>query len=110
MLWGGVSSKTGGTLSIGRQQSLQLDALAVVRPANSLLLVLVSRLFGLQRRRGQYRGGTLGQLGQVCVLLRPCPCVWPCTGTAVRIPVLIGKSYGVDVGVTFQRTVRRRRL
>src|ERR1700691_1845414 len=29
VIWGGVSSKTYGTLSIGRQQSLQLDALAV---------------------------------------------------------------------------------
>ena len=49
-----------GTLTIGRHNSLQLDALAAVRPANTVLCLFVPGLFRLQRRRRQHRGARAG--------------------------------------------------
>jgi predicted porin len=101
VIWGGVSSKTYGTLSIGRQQSLQLDALAVYDPQTLSYAFSFLGYSGFNAGSGSTEAARLDNSAKYAFANGP-----------VRVSALysnggqdtgvLGKSFGVDVGVTFQ--------
>jgi len=101
VIWGGVSNKTYGTLSIGRQQSLQLDALAVYDPQTLSYAFSFLGYSGFNAGSGSTEAARLDNSAKYAYVNGP-----------VRVSLLysnggqdtgvLGKSYGADVGVTIQ--------
>jgi predicted porin len=101
VLWGGVSSPRFGTLTIGRHQSLQLDALAVYDPQTLSYAFSFLGYSGFNAGAGSTEAARLDNAAKYAYVNGP-----------ARVSVLysnggqdtgvIGKSYGLDVGVTFQ--------
>jgi predicted porin len=100
VIWGGFSDPRFGALTIGRQQSLQLDALAQYDPQNLSYAFSFLGFAGFNAGGGTTQAGRLDNSGKYVF-----------TSGAVHISALysnggqdtgvIGKSYGADVGVTW---------
>ncbi len=100
VLWGGVSHKDFGTLSIGRQQSLQLDALAVYDPQTLSYAFSFLGYSGFNAGSGSTEAARLDNSAKYAYVNGP-----------VRVSLLysnggqdtgvIGKAYGADIGVNF---------
>ena len=100
VIWGGFSNPRLGSLTIGRQQSLQLDALAQYDPQNLSYAFSFLGFAGFNAGGGTTQAGRLDNSGKYVL-----------TSGAVHIGALyssggqdtgvIGKSYGADVGVTW---------
>jgi predicted porin len=101
VIWGGVSSKTYGTLSIGRQQSLQLDALAVYDPQTLSYAFSFLGYSGFNAGSGSTEAARLDNSAKYAYVYGPVRVSALYSNGGQDVGVL-GKSYGVDVGVTFQ--------
>jgi predicted porin len=101
VIWGGVSNKTYGTLSIGRQQSLQLDALAVYDPQTLSYAFSFLGYSGFNAGSGSTEAARLDNAAKYAYVNGPFR-VSALYSNGGQDTGVIGKSYGVDVGVTFQ--------
>jgi len=101
VIWGGVSSKTYGTLSIGRQQSLQLDALAVYDPQTLSYAFSFLGYSGFNGGSGSTEAARLDNSVKYAYVNGPVR-VSAMYSNGGEDTGVIGKSYGLDVGVTWQ--------
>src|SRR5258708_611234 len=99
VIWGGFSSPRFGTLTIGRQQSLQLDALALYDPQSLSYAFSFLGYAGFNAGRGTTQAGRLDNSGKY-VLTRGPVHISGLYSNGGQDTGVIGKSYGPDVGVT----------
>jgi len=101
VLWGGVSNPVYGTLSIGRQQSLQLDALAVYDPQTLSYAFSFLGYSGFNAGAGSTEAARLDNSVKYAYVNGPvhASLLYSSGGRDIGV---VGKSYGLDVGVTFQ--------
>jgi predicted porin len=101
VIWGGVSNKTYGTLSIGRQQSLQLDALAVYDPQTLSYAFSFLGYSGFNAGAGSTEAARLDNSAKYAYVNGPFRATVLYSNGGQDTGVL-GKSYELDVGGTFQ--------
>jgi predicted porin len=101
VIWGGVSSPLYGTLSIGRQQSLQLDALAIYDPQTLSYAFSFLGYSGFNAGAGSTEAARLDNSVKYAYVNGPVHASALYSNGGEDTGVL-GKSYGADVGVTFQ--------
>jgi predicted porin len=99
VIWGGVSSPRFGTLSIGRQQSLQLDALAVYDPQTLSYAFSFLGYSGFNAGAGSTEAARLDNSAKYAYVHGPvhASLLYSNGGSDTGV---IGKSFGADVGVT----------
>jgi predicted porin len=99
VIWGGVSNKAYGTLSIGRQQSLQLDALAVYDPQTLSYAFSFLGYSGFNAGAGSTEAARLDNSAKYAYVNGPvhASILYSNGGQDTGV---IGKSFGADVGVT----------
>ena len=101
VIWGGVSSPRFGTLSIGRQQSLQLDARAVYDPQTLSYAFSFLGYSGFNAGAGSTEAARLDNSAKYAYVNGPVR-VSALYSNGGRDTGVLGKSFGVDVGLTFQ--------
>jgi predicted porin len=101
VLWGGVSSPRFGVLTIGRQQSLQLDALTQYDPQALSYAFSFLGYAGFNAGGGSTEAGRLDNSGKYVLGYGPVHIsgVYSNGGDDTGV---IGKSYGANVGVTWK--------
>jgi predicted porin len=101
VIWGGVSSPRFGTLSIGRLQSLQLDALAIYDPQTLSYAFSFLGYSGFNAGSGSTEAARLDNSAKYAYVYGPvhASVLYSNGGQDTGV---IGKSYGLDVGVTYQ--------
>jgi len=99
VLWGGVSSPLYGTLTLGRQQSLQLDALAIYDPQTLSYAFSFLGYSGFNGGAGSTEAARLDNSVKYAYVSGPvhASAVYSNGGEDTGV---LGKSYGADVGVT----------
>jgi predicted porin len=101
VIWAGVSSPTYGALSIGRQQSLQLDALALYDPQTLSYAFSFLGYSGFNGGAGSTQAARWDNSGKYAYQNGPVHFnVMYSTGG--QDTGVLGKAYGVDFGVTIQ--------
>jgi predicted porin len=101
VVWGGVSSPRFGTLSIGRQQSLQLDALALYDPQTLSYAFSFLGYSGFNGGGGSTEAARWDNSAKYAYQGGPVHIVGMYSNGGQDTGVL-GKSYGADIGVTFK--------
>ena len=101
VIWGGVSSPRFGALTIGRQQSLQLDALALYDPQTLSYAFSFLGYSGFNGGAGSTQGARWDNSGKYAFQSGPIHISGMYSNGGQDTGVL-GKSYGVDLGVTIQ--------
>jgi predicted porin len=101
VIWGGVSSPRFGTLTIGRQQSLQLDALAVYDPQTLSYAFSFLGYSGFNAGSGSTEAARLDNSAKYAYVNGPFH-VSALYSNGGQDTGVIGKSYGADLGVTFK--------
>ncbi len=101
VIWGGVSNPHFGTLSIGRQQSLQLDALAVYDPQTLSYAFSFLGYSGFNAGSGSTEAARLDNSAKYAYVYGPAR-ISALYSNGGQDTGVLGKSFGVDVGVTFQ--------
>jgi predicted porin len=100
VIWGGVGSPRFGTLSIGRQQSLQLDALAVYDPQTLSYAFSFLGYSGFNGGAGSTQGARWDNSAKYAYVNGPVR-VTAMYSNGGQDTGVLGKAYGADVGVTF---------
>jgi len=101
VIWGGVSSPRFGTLTIGRQQSLQLDALAVYDPQTLSYAFSFLGYSGFNGGAGSTEAARLDNSGKYSFTSGPVH-INALYSNGGQDTGVLGKSYGADIGVTVQ--------
>jgi predicted porin len=101
VIWGGVSNPHFGALTIGRQQSLQLDALAIYDPQTLSYAFSFLGFSGFNGGAGSTEGARWDNSGKYVFQGGPVRISGMYSNGGQDTGVL-GKAYGVDLGVTFQ--------
>jgi predicted porin len=101
VIWGGVSSPRFGTLTIGRQQSLQLDALVLYDPQTLSYAFSFLGYSGFNGGAGSTEGARWDNSGKYAFTSGPVHVVGMYSNGGQDTGVL-GKAYGVNLGVTWQ--------
>jgi predicted porin len=101
VIWGGVSSPRFGTLTIGRQQSLQLDALAIYDPQTLSYAFSFLGYSGFNAGAGSTEAARLDNSGKYVFQYGPVHVSGMYSNGGEDTGVL-GKSYGADAGATFR--------
>jgi predicted porin len=101
VIWAGVSSPTYGALTIGRQQSLQLDALALYDPQTLSYAFSFLGYSGFNGGAGSTQAARWDNSGKYAFTSGPVHFNVMYSNGGQDIGVL-GKAYGVDFGVTIQ--------
>lgn len=101
VIWAGFSSPRFGTLMIGRQQSLQLDALALYDPQALSYAFSFLGYSGFNGGAGSTQGARWDNAGKYAFESGPVR-VSAMYSNGGQDTGLLGKSYGADIGVTFQ--------
>lgn len=100
VIWGGFSSPRFGALTIGRQQSLQLDALALYDPQALSYAFSFLGYAGFNAGGGTTDAGRLDNSGKYVFTSGPVHISGLYSNGGQDTGVL-GKAYGADVGVTW---------
>src|SRR5271163_3521517 len=100
VIWGGVSSPRFGTLTIGRQQSLQLDALAIYDPQTLSYAFSFLGYSGFNGGAGSTEAARWDNSVKYAFVRGPVH-VSGMYSNGGEDTGVIGKAYGADVGVTF---------
>jgi len=100
VIWGGVSSSLYGTLTIGRQQSLQLDALAIYDPQTLSYAFSFLGYSGFNAGAGSTEAARLDNSVKYAYVSGPVHAAALYSNGGEDTGVL-GKAYGANVGVTF---------
>ena len=100
VIWGGFSSPRFGALTIGRQQSLQLDALALYDPQTLSYAFSFLGYSGFNAGAGSTEAARLDNSGKYVFTSGPVHISGLYSNGGQDVGVL-GKSYGADVGVTW---------
>jgi predicted porin len=101
VIWGGVSNPRLGTFTVGRQQSLQLDALALYDPQTLSYAFSFLGYSGFNGGAGSTEGARWDNSGKYVFQSGPVHFSGMYSNGGQDTGVL-GKSYGADIGVTFQ--------
>ena len=101
VIWGGVSSPRFGGLTIGRQQSLQLDALALYDPQTLSYAFSFLGYSGFNAGAGSTEAARLDNSGKYTFTSGPVHFNAMYSNGGQDTGVL-GKAYGAGVGVNFQ--------
>ena len=101
VIWGGVSSPRFGALTIGRQQSLQLDALAVYDPQTLSYAFSFLGYSGFNAGAGSTEAARLNNSGKYAFTSGPVH-ISALYSSGGQDTGVLGKSYGADIGVNFQ--------
>jgi predicted porin len=101
VIWAGVSNPRLGTLTIGRQQSVQLDALAVYDPQTLSYAFSFLGYSGFNGGAGSTEGARWDNSGKYAFQSGPLHFTGMYSNGGQDTGVF-GKSYGADIGVTFQ--------
>jgi predicted porin len=101
VLWGGVSSPRFGTLTIGRQQSLQLDALAIYDPQTLSYAFSFLGYSGFNGGAGSTQAARWDNSGKYAYQYGPVH-ISAMYGSGGEDTGVLGRAYGGDIGVTFQ--------
>ena len=101
VIWAGISSPRFGALTIGRQQSLQLDALALYDPQTLSYAFSFLGYSGFNGGAGSTEGARWDNSGKYAFTSGPAHITVMYSNGGQDTGVL-GKSYGADVGVTWQ--------
>jgi predicted porin len=101
VIWAGVSSPRFGALTIGRQQSLQLDALALYDPQTLSYAFSFLGYSGFNGGAGSTQGARWDNSGKYVFQSGPVH-VSAMYSNGGQDTGLLGKSYGADLGVTIQ--------
>jgi predicted porin len=101
VIWAGVSHPHFGTLTIGRQQSLQLDSLALYDPQALSYAFSFLGYSGFNGGAGSTEGARWDNSGKYAFQSGPVRISGMYSNGGQDTGVL-GKSYGVDLGVTLQ--------
>ncbi len=101
VIWGGVSSPRFGAFTIGRQQSLQLDALALYDPQALSYAFSFLGYAGFNAGGGSTQAGRLDNSGKYVFTNGPVHISGLYSNGGQDTGVL-GKAYGADVGVTWR--------
>jgi predicted porin len=100
VIWGGFSSPRFGALTIGRQTSLQLDALALYDPQSLSYAFSFLGYAGFNAGGGSTQAGRLDNSGKYVITRGPVH-ISGLYSNGGQDTGVIGKSYGVNVGVTW---------
>jgi predicted porin len=100
VIWGGVSSPRFGALTIGRQQSLQLDALALYDPQTLSYAFSFLGYSGFNGGAGSTEAARWDNSGKYVFTSGPVH-VSAMYSNGGQDTGVIGKSYGADIGVTY---------
>jgi len=100
VIWAGFSSPRFGALTIGRQQSLQLDALALYDPQTLSYAFSFLGYSGFNAGAGSTEAARLDNSGKYVFTSGPVHISGLYSNGGQDVGVL-GKSYGADVGVTW---------
>jgi predicted porin len=100
VIWAGFSSPRFGALTIGRQQSLQLDALALYDPQALSYAFSFLGYSGFNGGAGSTQGARWDNSGKYAFQSGPVHISGMYSNGGQDTGVL-GKSYGADIGVTF---------
>jgi predicted porin len=100
VIWAGFSSPRFGALTIGRQQSLQLDALALYDPQALSYAFSFLGYSGFNGGAGSTQGARWDNSGKYAFQSGPVHVSGMYSNGGQDTGVL-GKSYGADIGVTF---------
>jgi predicted porin len=100
VIFGGVSHPQFGTLTIGRQQSLQLDALALYDPQTLSYAFSFLGYSGFNAGAGSTEGARWDNSAKYAFVSGPVHIAGMYSNGGEDTGV-IGKAYGADVGVTF---------
>jgi predicted porin len=101
VIWGGVSSPRFGALTIGRQQSLQLDALALYDPQTLAYAFSFLGYSGFNGGAGSTQAARWDNSGKYSFQSGPLRVTGMYSNGGQDTGVL-GKSFGGDLGVTFK--------
>jgi predicted porin len=101
VIWGGFSSPRFGALTIGRQQSLQLDALALYDPQQLSYAFSFLGFAGFNAGAGSTEAGRLNNSGKYVITRGPVHLSGLYSNGGQDTGVL-GKSYGANVGVSWK--------
>ena len=101
VIWGGISSPRFGALTIGRQQSLQLDALATYDPQTLSYAFSFLGYAGFDAGGGSTEAARLDNSGKYVFSSGPVRISGSYANGGQDTGVL-GKSYGADVGITWR--------
>jgi predicted porin len=101
VIWAGFSSPRFGALTIGRQQSLQLDALALYDPQTLSYAFSFLGYSGFNGGAGSTQGARWDNSGKYAFQSGPVRISGMYSNGGQDTGVL-GKAYGIDLGVTFQ--------
>ena len=101
VIWGGFSSPRFGALTIGRQQSLQLDALALYDPQALSYAFSFLGYAGFNAGGGSTEAGRLDNSGKYVITRGPVHFSGLYSNGGQDTGV-IGKSYGANVGLTWK--------
>ena len=101
VIFAGVGSPRFGTLTIGRQQSLQLDALAIYDPQTLSYAFSFLGYSGFNAGAGSTEAGRWDNSGKYVFQAGPVRISGMYSNGGEDTGVL-GKAYGADIGVTFQ--------
>jgi predicted porin len=101
IIWGGVSSPRFGTLTIGRQQSLQLDALALYDPQTLSYAFSFLGYSGFNGGAGSTEGARWDNSGKYAFTSGPVHVMGMYSNGGQDTGVL-GRSIGAEIGVTWQ--------
>jgi predicted porin len=102
VIWGGFSSPRYGVLTIGRQHSLQLDALALYDPQTLSYAFSFLGYAGFNAGGGSTQAGRLDNSGKYVFTSGPVHISGLYSNGGQDTGVL-GKAYGANVGVTWSR-------
>ena len=100
VIWGGFSSPRFGALTIGRHQSLQLDALALYDPQALSYAFSFLGYAGFNAGGGTTDAGRLDNSGKYAFTRGPVH-ISALYSTGGQDTGVLGKSYGADVGLTW---------
>jgi predicted porin len=101
VIWGGFSSPRFGALTIGRQQSLQLDALALYDPQALSYAFSFLGYAGFNAGGGTTQAGRLDNSGKYVFTRGPVH-ISGLYSSGGQDTGVLGKAYGADIGVTWR--------
>jgi predicted porin len=101
VIWGGFSNPRFGALTIGRQQSLQLDALALYDPQTLSYAFSFLGYSGFNGGAGSTQGARWDNSGKYVFQSGPVR-ISGMYSNGGQDTGILGKAYGADIGVTFQ--------
>jgi predicted porin len=101
VIWGGVNNPHFGALTIGRQQSLQLDALALYDPQTLSYAFSFLGYSGFNGGSGSTQGARWDNSGKYVFQSGPVR-ISGMYSNGGQDTGILGKAYGADIGVTFQ--------